>query len=412
MPQRPGGNRQGHRPGGERRPANHAAQPARRHDLRIPTSAPAVRPRASTSGAADRRGHPGLAAAAAAGQQHLAAASSHRRPLAATARAVAIGAIIAGSGIAIYAERATISTGLTSFRQSNLGWIAPGFGTELVSMAAFALLQQRLLRAAGTRLTFGSLLAITYTSNAITMAVPVAGSGMAVAYSQRRFRACGADSATVSLALLIAGVISTVAFAVIIAVGAVLSGNPAAAVFGLLTSLCTAAVAAYVVVVLHSPHGRARLQPVVAFLLRTSKRLIRRPAGDPAGTAADRLERLGSVNLGLPVIASAFGYALVNWAADVLCLAAAIAAIGVPVPWGKLLLIWSAGAAAASFSPTPYGLGVVDIALIVALHGAGLRSPDAVGAVLLYRIITFKILVTLLWIGYQYLRGRYRPATA
>jgi hypothetical protein len=52
-------------------------------------------------------------------------------------------------------------------------------------------------------------------------------------------------------------------------------------------------------------------------------------------------------------------------------------------------------------SPTPYGLGVVDIALITALTRAGLASPDAVGAVLLYRIITFKIVVTFGWIGYR-----------
>ncbi len=345
-------------------------------------------------------------------QPHVGAASSRRRRLAAAARAVASGAIIAGSAVAVYAERATIYNGLASFKQSSLGWIAAGFGAECVSMGAFALLQQWLLRARGSKLTLGTLAAIAYTSNAITLAVPVAGSGMAVAYSQRRFRALGADSARVSLALLIAGVISTVAFAVIVAVGAVLSGNPAAAVFGLLTSLCTAAAAAGMVLALHSRRGRARLQPLVTFLLRLSKRLIHRPAGDPCATAAGTLGRLGAFNLGLPAIASAFGYALVNWAADVLCLAAAIAAIGVPVPWGKLLLVWSAGAAAASFSPTPYGLGVVDIALITALHGAGLQSPDAVGAVLLYRIITFKILVTLLWIAYRYLRDRSRPAPA
>jgi uncharacterized protein (TIRG00374 family) len=120
------------------------------------------------------------------------------------------------------------------------------------------------------------------------------------------------------------------------------------------------------------------------------------------------VRRLGSFNLGPAAMAAAFGYALINWATDVLCLAAAIAAIGVAVPWDKLLLVWSAGAAAASFSPTPYGLGVVDIALIAALTRAGLASPDAVGAVLLYRIITFKILVTIGWIGYRRLQDHAR----
>ncbi len=131
-----------------------------------------------------------------------------------------------------------------------------------------------------------------------------------------------------------------------------LSGNPAAAVLGLLASLYAPAAAAGIVAALHSARGRARLQRPAAFLVRLCQRLARRLAGDPAAIAARVLQRLGSFNLGLPAIASAFGYALVNWAADTLCLAAAIAVIGAAVPWDTLLLVWSAGAAAASFSPT------------------------------------------------------------
>ena len=89
---------------------------------------------------------------------------------------MAIVAIVTGSVVAVYAERVTIRSGLASLRQSNLGWVVAGFGAECISMAAFALLQQRLLGAAGTRLTFGSLLAIAYTSSAVSLAVPVAGS--------------------------------------------------------------------------------------------------------------------------------------------------------------------------------------------------------------------------------------------
>jgi putative heme transporter len=333
------------------------------------------------------------------------AASSHRRRGAAI-RAGVIAAIIAGSAVALYAERGAIASGRVSFKQAEPGWVAAGFAAECVSMAAFALLQRSLLQAAATRLALGLLTAIAYASNVITLAVPVAGSGLAAAYSQRQFRARGADTATVSLALLIAGVISTVAFAVIAAVGAVATGNLAAAVLGLLASLGAAAAAALVGVVLHSPRGRARLRRPAIAAIRLSQRLLRRPAGNTATIAARVLDRLGSFNLGLAVIGSAFGWALVNWAADVACLGAAIAAIGVPVPWDKLLLIWSVGAAAANFSPTLYGLGVVDIALITALHAAGIASPEAIGAVLLYRIITFKILVTLLWIGYRYLQDR------
>ena len=50
----------------------------------------------------------------------------------------------------------------------------------------------------------------------------------------------------------------------------------------------------------------------------------------------------------------------------------------------------------------------MDIVLIAALHRAGPASPDAVGAVLLYRIITFKILVSAVWVGYQYVHDHAR----
>jgi hypothetical protein len=154
----------------------------------------------------------------------------------------------------------------------------------------------------------------------------------------------------------------------------VVSGNPAAAGLGVLTSIGLVAVAGCTMVVLHSPRGRARLQPVTTWLLRLSqpwyagRRVIRARSRQARWTGWDRSGSAGR---------------------------------------RSLLLVWSAGAAAASFSPTPYGLGVVEIALIVALRGAGLRSPDAVGAVLLYRVITFKIAVTLVWIGYRHLRARF-----
>jgi uncharacterized membrane protein YbhN (UPF0104 family) len=208
----------------------------------------------------------------------------------------------------------------------------------------------------------------------------------------------------------VAGVISTLAFAVMVAVGAVQSGDLAAAVAGMATSVGCAAAAGVLVLALHSPRGRARLRSPVAHAIRLSQRLVRRPAGDPLATASDLLQRLGAFHLGLPAIGVAFWYAVINWVADLACLAAAVAAIGGPVPWGRLLLVWSAGAAAASFSPTPYGLGIVDIALIAALSRAGLGSSDAVGAVLLYRIITFKIAVTLAWIGCRYITDRARQA--
>jgi putative heme transporter len=288
------------------------------------------------------------------------AAPPRHRWVKAAAQVAAIGAITAGTGFAVYAERSTLASGLRAFTHANIGWVAAGWLAESLSMTAFALLQRRLLLTAGARLTFGSLMAIVYASTA--------------------------------------------------GVGAVVSGNPGASLAGLLTSVLAATAMCCLVLALHSARGRARLRRPAVLVLQLAQRLAHWPRDDTDTIVTSTLERLGGYSLALPSGMAACVYALVNWAADVLCLAAAIAAIGGPVPWDKLVLVWSAGQAAAGFSPTPYGIGLVDIALIFGLHAARLGTPDAVAAVLYYRIITFKIGATLLWMGCAWLRNR--PARA
>ena len=194
----------------------------------------------------------------------------------------------------------------------------------------------------------------------------------------------------------------------IAAVGAVLTGNPAGAATGLLTSCGSAAAIAFLVIAAHSPGGRARLAPIAASALRLAQRIARRPAGNPDVIAARVTGRLGSLQLGPWSAGYLLACAVLNWAADALCLAAAIAAVGAAVPWGKLVLAWGAGAGASTFSPTPFGLGVVEVALIAALAAAGISSLQAVGAVLLYRIMAFK-LAGLIWVMYLHLHSAGKP---
>jgi uncharacterized protein (TIRG00374 family) len=322
---------------------------------------------------------------------------------------------VVGSGLAIYAERSTLRQGLSALRHANVGWVVAGIALECLSMLSFALLQGRLLRLGGARLTLSVLLATAYTSNAIAVGVPVAGSGIATAYSLGQLRRGGGDVTAVSFALALSGAFSTITFSLVVAAGALVSGSPAAALLGGLTGLVVVAAIALIVVLLRSTRGRAQLERLSAWTLTKAQRIVHRPAGDPVAITTTAVTRLASFKLGPGTAAYLMLCGLINWVTDALCLAVAIIAIGVPVPWTRLILVWSAGAAAGSLAPTPFGLGVVDIALISALVGTGLQSADAVGAVLLYRIITFKILVTLLWVAYRYLddaRQRARSARA
>jgi putative heme transporter len=323
------------------------------------------------------------------------------------AQLAAVVAVVAGAGVAIYAERAMLRQGLEGLAHTRVSWLLAGAAAEFGSMAAFGQLERVLLRAAGARLALRSVLATAYNANAIAVSVPVVGSGIAATYAYREFRRGGADAGQVSVALTIAGTFSTVAFAIVAAAGVAMTGNPGAAALGLAGSLAGAAIAVALVMSLRLARFRARLVTLAAGVTRLVRRGMRgRPRRDVAALLSATLERAGDLRLANRALGQAFACALANWAADVCCLICAIFALGVPVPWTKILVVWSAGAGAASLSPVPGGIGVVDIVLIAALASAGIHAPAAVTVTLLYRLLSFKIGMSVVWFGYHSLLRR------
>ena len=272
-------------------------------------------------------------------------------------------------------------------------------------MLAFALLQRRLLLTAGaTRLPLVALLATAYKANAIYLGVPVFGSGMATSYACRQFQKQGVTPATTGLALGVAGIFSTMAFTLVVALGALVSGNAVSAALGVIAVVGLLAGVGVFLASLHWPRSRSMLERGLAPVLRLVGRARRRPIDDPRRSVAAGFDRVRSLRLRPPVVAAASTYALANWLTDVLCLACAILAVGPHLPWDRLLLVWAAGAGAGGVTPTPGGIGVVDAVLIAALVGTGVALPTATAAVVIYRIIAFKLLVTLGWLVYGSLR--------
>jgi uncharacterized protein (TIRG00374 family) len=139
-------------------------------------------------------------------------------------------------------------------------------------------------------------------------------------------------------------------------------------------------------------------------VLRFSQRVSKRPRSDPEQAVNDLFTSAAGLRLGWRTVVVALAAALVNWLTDVACLVCALKAAGAGVPWSAILIVWTAGAGAASFSPSPAGIGVVDIVLIAALAGAGIPVAIAVATVLLYRIVTVKIVITVACLAYYRLR--------
>ncbi len=105
-----------------------------------------------------------------------------------------------------------------------------------------------------------------------------------------------------------------------------------------------------------------------------------------------------------------FFMATLNWVANIACLALALMAVRSPVPWSGLILAWSVAVGAASFGITPGGLGLVEAALAGALVAAGVHTPQAVAAVLVYRLISFWLVDALGSMFYVTTRKRGPPA--
>ena len=93
-----------------------------------------------------------------------------------------------------------------------------------------------------------------------------------------------------------------------------------------------------------------------------------------------------------------------NWVFDIACLACAIKAVGLSIPWQGLILAWAAGAGAASLNLTPGGLGLVETALAAALVAVHLPSASAMTSVLVYRLISFWLVLSVGWGIYSVMR--------
>jgi uncharacterized protein (TIRG00374 family) len=314
---------------------------------------------------------------------------------AARRRWLRVAAAVLGAGVvigAVVAGRRPLAESVASLGDLNFGWFALAVLCEGVSLTAFGLSRRRLLRADGHQASFGSVMAITYAGNALSMSVPFAGAQLAAVFSYQQFRRRGLDPALTGWALGVSAIASSSALALILIAGALAGGAPLATLAGFAGAAVFALPAVTVLLALRYPRARAVANRALAYLVRLARRVVRKPGIDPAALDAF-LTRLASIRLRWPHYAEVFGLAAVNWLADCACLACAIHATGEPVPWRGLVLAYGAAAAVGSTGVTPGGFGLVEVTLTAALVAAGLTTSRALTAVLAYRLINFWLIL-------------------
>lgn len=273
-------------------------------------------------------------------------------------------------------------------------WIVVAAALEFGSYLAFALVQRRLLRAGGVDMSVGRATAVTLASTAIANSMP-AGPLVSLVYAFRQYRRRGADSALAGWTLGALFVCASVTLAVVAAAGVAIAGAEGAGLdlIGVTVGVLLAALALGVLFV-----QRRAIVWVVTAIIGAGKRWLHWPRGDSAERVDSIVVRLTTVTLTGRGLAEVAGWGVANWILDCACLALSFVALGVGVPWKGLLLAYGAAQLAANLPITPGGLGVVEGSLTITLVAFGASEPSTVAVVLLYRIMSFWILLPVGWV--------------
>jgi putative heme transporter len=335
-----------------------------------------------------------------------------QRPAAHPGRRVALAALAGGVlAVIIVVSRHTLANSLHVLGSADLGWLGAALAVEVVSLSAFGLSRKYLLAANGHPVSFRSVMAITYASNALSLSVPFAGTELSVVYSYRQFRRHGADAPTASWALAVSAIFSTSTLALLLVAGAIAGGASAATAFGFAGAAVYLVPGAGVLLALRYDRVRKLLHDVLAWLAKLSRRVFGKPENGAEGLD-HFLDEVSSTHLPRPKYLEVLGLALANWVFDCAALTCAIRAMGQPVPWHSLLLVYGAGAAVGSTGITPGGFGVVELTLTAALTASGLHASKALAAVLAYRLVNFWLVLLGGWVSFAVLEHWPRRGTA
>jgi putative heme transporter len=278
-------------------------------------------------------------------------------------------------------------------RRLNWWWLTASVGAELLSFVSFAAMQFGLLGFGGLRAPAGSLLKTTFAAQALANSFP-GGNAVSAVYSFRWYRRFGAGNTLATWAIAGTVIASIVSLALVAALGLGLAAEQGASL-----DLVPAIVGVLVITV-----AIGTLFVYERPLLWTTDKLIgwcRALTGRPSPTTEARINKsfrwTSSVHLEWRQVLSTVVLGTGNWLFDCACFAMMFPAIGAPVPWKGLLLAYGAGQLATSLPITPGGLGVVEGSITIALVAFGGAESTTVDAVLIYRFISFWLVLFVGW---------------
>jgi putative heme transporter len=313
-----------------------------------------------------------------------------RRPVHATV----IVAFVAAAVITIVSQWGTLDAAFAQLGHVHWRTLRWALCAEVLALIAFAQLSRLLLRAGGVNVGLGSMFRLTLASNAVAVTLP-GGPAWAVTFSVDQLRRRGVGKSMSAYAFVLTWLMSAIALVVVAVVGIDVAGDVGpAARFQALEPILTAAIcvlAIACVLLVRAQSGRARVG-----------RLARRFCPNSAWCRIERhilatREQLSEVRIAPLVLLRCIAAALLNWIYDCAALVLSILAVGGHVPWQGVLAAYALTQISAALPITPGGVGVVEGTLSLMLIACHMPAATAIAAVLLYRIISFWLLVPIGW---------------
>lgn len=334
-------------------------------------------------------------------------ASRRRRRRRRTAHRVLFEVAVLAAAAVFVVLRAGNSLGsvTTTFKHLRWHWLLVAGAAEGGSIFCLSWLQQRLLHEGGLGAGVADLLPVTMASNAVAQSLP-AGTLFAEGYSFRQYQVLGAGWTLGVWAELAAGALEASGLATVALVGAIIVGPR------LRVELVPPLAFIWVGSVLASSlFGRpGLLGRLIARVLRHLEGLLPDKACAKMRAAESSLQDMECFQPSASLWLRCFAVATCNWAFDSVVLVSALLTVGGQVPWRAVLLCYAAAQLLVELPITPGGLGVVESGLTELLTRFHVGVIQATAGTLMYRAVSYWLLVLVGWVAAGWLAVHHRRA--
>ena len=258
-------------------------------------------------------------------------------------------------------------------------WLAAALLAEVVAIVAFSVIQRRLVVNLGGDLSRRRSVELTLASGAISSALP-AGAALGAGYTYRRLRRAGLRGADAGVTMVASAGMLTGALLLLYLV---LTGPT------LLDQLAEVIGRDHVGGA-RGPRRRGRAVPH-----RRGRGTRAEPGVEPAGWIAQHVRTSRETFRAVPSQAWWISSvsAVVKWIADFAVLAAATFAVGASVDFVALATVYVGIQVIRQIPLTPGGIGIIEAALLAGLVTAGAAAAPAAAAVVIYRVLTFWLIL-------------------